>query len=588
MDSLVENDKKTSRQSTGFRSFRTRVIISVLSLLLLLLAVIFFAVSESTSRNTQQIIRESLTAGNLIFRRLLDERTKILIDSTTLLTADFAFRAAYATGDYATRLDTARNYLDRAGDADVMIIVSVAGIVEVDTLHPGKRGDAIPWPQLLEEADAADSYTASAIVVFDEGAFQFVVVPLLVPDLKAWILVGRRLDKSFLDALKKLVIAEVSVVDTSISGKSRVLASTLPDEWSETVLQSIGVGSDGIQDVRMSNDSLVTFMDTLSSASSGNIKVVLQRSLNDAMQPYRRLQKNLVVLFVVAVIIALALAVALGRAVSRPIDMLAGQVRRIADGDFGATILLRRRDEFGQLADSVNDMAKGLAEKEKVRDLLGKVVSREVAAELLSRDITLGGEEREVTVLFSDIRNFTALCEDHQPGEVVAVLNRYLSAMSAAIENEGGVVDKYVGDAVMALFGAPIARDDDPQRAVRAAIGMQRSLAALNSQFSAEGLPILQSGIGVHTGRVIAGNLGSTSRLNYTVIGDAVNLAARLESLTKTLDAEILVSGETRSRAEGFAYRLLDEVQVRGRVATVTVFAVNAGTPDVRAEFTPN
>jgi len=209
-----------------------------------------------------------------------------------------------------------------------------------------------------------------------------------------------------------------------------------------------------------------------------------------------------------------------------------------------------------------------------VRDLLGKVVSREIAEELLSKTIALGGEEKIVTVLFADIKGFTSLCENMAPEAVLTLLNRYLSQITEVIEANRGVVDKYTGDSVMALFGAPLSRANDTQNAIAATLAIQSAMAALNSANRAAGLLAIEAGIGVHTGLVVAGNLGSQNRLNYTVIGDSVNLSARLEGLTRKYHVPNIVSAATRSAAPGFVYRELDLVRVAGKKEPVRIFEV--------------
>ena len=145
-------------------------------------------------------------------------------------------------------------------------------------------------------------------------------------------------------------------------------------------------------------------------------------------------------------------------------------------------------------------------------------------------------------MLFVDIRGFTARCEGASPAEVLALLNRYLTRVTEAIEAEGGVVDKYIGDAVMALYGAPLANPDHAARAVRGALGIHAAVALLNTEFAAEGLAPLAIGVGINTAAVVAGNMGSASRMNYTVIGDGVNIASRVEGLCPFYGAGILVS----------------------------------------------
>jgi Adenylate cyclase, family 3 (some proteins contain HAMP domain) len=186
-----------------------------------------------------------------------------------------------------------------------------------------------------------------------------------------------------------------------------------------------------------------------------------------------------------------------------------------------------------------------LEEREAFRQVFGRFVAPEVADEVLAGRLTDRGERREVTVLFADIRGFTPLSESLEPERLVEVLNRWFTVMVERIEAEGGVVNKFMGDAVVAIFGAPRALDDHADRAVRAARAM---LAAEGELLQAPGAPALRCGIGVNTGRVVAGPVGATSRMEYTVIGEAVNVAARVEALTRKLDASVLVTRATRDR----------------------------------------
>ena len=580
------------RSGFQFSSFRARLLVFVLVPMLAVLAGVFFSVERSTSANTRTVINDSLLVGRDTLRRLLTERRDTLLASSALLTADFAFRTAYATQSYATRLDTAQNYLRRVGIADAMIIVSPDKIVEVDTLHPGKLGDAFSWPELLDAADQSESYTASSVVLIDEGAYQLSVTPFLAPDLKAWIVVGRRLDDAFVRELKKLVRAEVSIVRQH-ERKATVLASSLDATHRVALARATGTAdlsraTTGTRVMELEGSAYVTLEEPLLQLEGGGqVATVLQRSLDEALAPYRPLNQRLLFLFMLGVLVAGVIALWLAQNLSQPVAALARRVERIARGDYAQIMNESRRDELGRLAGSVNDMARGLSDRERVRDLLGKVVSKEIASELLSGKVELGGEERQVTVLFSDIRNFTTLCEQLPATRVVSLLNRYLSRMSEVIEAEGGVVDKYIGDAVMALFGAPVARVDAATAAVRAAIAMQDALRELHALHDAEALPRLATGIGIHTGGVVAGNLGSTHRMNYTVIGDAVNLASRLQGLTREYDSTIIVSAATAAAAPGFAYQSLGEVRVKGKSEVVTIYGLLL-SPASRVQSVPS
>jgi adenylate cyclase len=208
---------------------------------------------------------------------------------------------------------------------------------------------------------------------------------------------------------------------------------------------------------------------------------------------------------------------------------------------------------------------------------------------LMNGRVALGGESLRVTVLFTDIRSFTSISEKMDPQHLVGLLNEYFTEMVGIVMDEGGVVDKYIGDAIMAVFGAPVPKPDDAANAVRAAVRMRRALATLNQRLVARGAPPLRTGIGIHTGEVVAGNIGSERRMEYTVIGDAVNLASRLESSTKELGVNVLVSEDTYALAkDAVVVRPVREITVKGRHQPVMTYEVLglAGEPRLEADET--
>jgi len=216
-------------------------------------------------------------------------------------------------------------------------------------------------------------------------------------------------------------------------------------------------------------------------------------------------------------------------------------------------------------------------EKRRVKQLFGRFVSRDVFERLLENPAlaALGGERREMSVLFSDIRGFTSVSERGNPEDIVAQLNEYFGRMVDVVFRHGGTVDKFVGDMVMALFGAPVADPKHADHAVAAAVDMTRELDDLNVKWKQEGKAALDIGIGINSGEMIAGNIGSERIMSYTVIGDAVNLGARLESLNKEYGTRIIISAATRTLlTETFDLKPLGGVVVKGRTAPVEIFEV--------------
>jgi len=221
------------------------------------------------------------------------------------------------------------------------------------------------------------------------------------------------------------------------------------------------------------------------------------------------------------------------------------------------------------------------AEKRKVKRVFSRYVSPDVYQELLDNPnaASLGGTRREMSVLFSDLRGFTTFSEGRTPEEVIDQLNEYFGAMVEVVFVHRGTVDKFVGDMIMALFGAPLEDADHADNAVRCALAMQQSLQELNKTWRNEGRPELASGIGINSGEMVAGNLGSEKIQSYTVIGDNVNLGARIESLCKEFKAEILTSELTEARLTGdYSLEELGEVIVKGKTRPVKIFRVPLST----------
>jgi class 3 adenylate cyclase len=222
------------------------------------------------------------------------------------------------------------------------------------------------------------------------------------------------------------------------------------------------------------------------------------------------------------------------RRLTRPIRALTAGVTRVAAGDLSRALPVRSRDELGRLTRAFNQMLDGLRQRDFIRSAFGRYVSPEVAQQLLEspEGLRFGGEKRVVTVLMSDLRGYTRFAEQGDPARVMDVLNEYLARMTDIIVQYGGTINEFIGDAVFAVYGAPLAHADHAERAAASALGMQRAMAELNREHAASGLPRFEMGIGVNTGEAVVGNIGSEQRAKYAVVGSAVNIAARVEGAT--------------------------------------------------------
>jgi class 3 adenylate cyclase len=225
--------------------------------------------------------------------------------------------------------------------------------------------------------------------------------------------------------------------------------------------------------------------------------------------------------------------------------------------------------------DLIVQVVKEQQEKKFIRSIFGRYATEEVVEDALRRGLKLGGEEREVTILFSDIRNFTGLAERLEPTEVVDLLNDYFSEMVGVISRNAGILNKFVGDGIVAIFGAPESHGNDAERAVKTALEMMERLKEFNRKLAEKGRPELSIGVGINTGRVVVGNIGSTERMEYTAIGDAVNLASRLEELNKDLGTGILISPSTYEQVKAVVQsKKLGQVKIEGKEKDVWVYEV--------------
>ncbi len=548
---------------------RTKIFVAFSTLIVAVLLTTLLLVELAVRRQAERSLTHELMVTGKVFQRLLAEREGRLTSSSVLLTGDFALKRAIATYDPATLATVAVNYRERSG-LDLLWILDEAGRLLADAAGRERAGTSFGERAPVAEARAT-SKPAAAITAVGDALVQLIAVPVLGPDVIGILVLGTAIDDATARDLEARTGSSVSFLTaerlfaSSWDGATRgrlVLPSGLPER---PVLTKLPSGRH------------LSLLVPVAASLPSPLYALVQRSWDEALAPLHALRRRMTVIGLGALLVALALGVAVAHGVTAPIATLVAGMREVLQGNLGHRVAVARKDEIGFLATSFNEMTGGLEERARIRDVIDKVVSPEVAHELLARGLALGGELREVSVLFADLRDSTALGERLAPSSLLELLNAFLSRMGRAIERQGGIVDKYVGDEIMAVFGAPNDLPDHAERAIAAATGMLDELRALNEE-RAPAAP-LRMGIGIASGTVIAGNVGSPERLNYTVLGDVVNLAARLEALTKEYDVALLMNEATRAGAEPrFAARCLGTVTVRGRAAPTTLYTVETPT----------
>ncbi len=310
----------------------------------------------------------------------------------------------------------------------------------------------------------------------------------------------------------------------------------------------------------------------------GDVAVLTTADAEKVLAPVYDTTKRNLYLTLAVVALSIIFVWFFSKSISTPVKALAVAAGQIEQGMYELDLKAKTRDELGLLTTSFVQMGKGLAERERLKDSFGRFINKEIAELAAQGKLTLGGETKETTIFFSDIRSFTAISEKLEPSEVVEFLNEYMTAMVDCVNLTRGVVDKFIGDAIMAVWGAPTSAGspvEDALNCIRAAMRMRAVLIVFNRGRGGDKKPIIRIGCGINSGPVVAGQIGSNKRMEYTVIGDAVNLASRTEALNKPMGTDILITEYTYNLVKD--YVLVEEmpsVTVKGKEKPLKMFAV--------------
>ncbi len=319
-----------------------------------------------------------------------------------------------------------------------------------------------------------------------------------------------------------------------------------------------------------------SYLGTFRKSLVGNFSIILTVREDYAFAEVYNIQRRNIYLMIAAVNLAILAVLLYSRSLSDPIIKLTMAAQKIARGHFDVKVRNKNRDEIGILTKAFNSMSEGLQERENLKVSLGRLVNKEIAEKALKGKLQLGGEKRKVAILFSDIRNFTTMSEKMQAQEIVHFLNSYFSDMVERIIAHQGTVDKFIGDAIMAHWGAAQDHENAALAAIHTALEMREALRKINKKRRGKKQSLLRFGIGINYGSVVAGQIGSEQHLNYTVIGDAVNVAARLEALTKRIGIDILVTNNAleKIKKNEFSLASLGNIDVRGKEKAIGIYAL--------------
>ena len=309
-----------------------------------------------------------------------------------------------------------------------------------------------------------------------------------------------------------------------------------------------------------------------------DLAVLTTAEAEKVLEPVYKTTFRNILLMIAVLAISVIFVWFFSKSISNPVKTLASAAGEIEQGNYEPELKPTTSDEIGLLTKSFVRMAKGLAERERLKDSFGRFINKEIAELAMRGELALGGETKQTTIFFSDIRSFTSISEKLEPNEVVEFLNEYMTQMVECVNDTHGVVDKFIGDAVMAVWGAPTSAGspkEDALNCIRAALSMRAALIVFNKGRGGTKKPIIRIGCGINTGPVVAGQIGSKKRMEYTVIGDAVNVASRTEALNKPFATDILITENTYNLVKDeVSVEEMPPVMVKGKETPLRMFAV--------------
>ncbi len=505
------------------------------------------------------------------FQTELDDDLADLTLASRVLADDGATIHAVARHDAGRARHLAQMFVDVYPSIDVLLVEDGGQVLaQVGVEHPPERIDAI-----AELGDLLTGKTVKAVVEHGcesptSDAPPAYVIGVPIP--AGGVVVCLPLDRGYLENSSAKLGLQLALAVVAEHNDHRLVGET-PDFPSG----ALGVGGRETQIVDVGDRSwaVARFEPRQLGGRLGQVGMLAALDVTDVHIIVRRNLLYALAVLAVAAGISVVVGSRLASVMSNALKRVNFALKRVEQLDYVHVEPVHTGDELEDLASGFNRMVDGLKERDKLRTTFGKYMTAAVMDHLLGGKVALGGESLRVTILFTDIRGFTSISEKMDPQQLVGLLNEYFTEMVSIVMDEGGVVDKYIGDAIMAVFGAPVSKPGDAVNAVRAAVRMRRALRDLNERLTSRGLPPLKTGIGIHTGEVVAGNIGSERRMEYTVIGDAVNLASRLESNTKELGVNVLISEDTyevtKSAVETRAVR---EIVVKGRKQPVMTYEV--------------
>ncbi|MDI7165703.1 adenylate/guanylate cyclase domain-containing protein [Leptospira santarosai] len=542
--------------------------------------IIFFASSAFREDSEVRVLQNNLNLVNILGLKIKTDIKEILSNGKQIVGAlvkgkegisfadiffqndpDFIYAGLYQIeGDSPFAINQFYNepYLSELG-------VSPKTIFNLVQNRPGFIQKSVLTGGRMENLSAEFKEPIFAIAIPSSGSNSNVLVLIL------------RLEK-FLNAFQKQDISEVFMVNGEgdlIAHSDAKLLQSNTNFMNLPIVESMVKSSENTKQIEYKDKDGKAWFGSYQKLGFGGAAVISIVPEDKAFEAVYKIQKTNLLIMGIALCLALLIVFFFAKTITKPLLHLLQATTEIARGNFKVKIRSTTKDEVGLLTNYFVDMGKGLEEREKVKDALGRFVNKEIAEMVLKHELTLGGERKMCAIFFSDIRSFTSISEKLQPEEVVEFLNEYMTEMVHCVNETHGIVDKFIGDAIMATWGAAKTSDKDAENAVNGSLMMREALLKFNQGRGGEKKPIIQIGCGLNYGPVIAGQIGSEQRLEYTVIGDAVNLASRVEALNKPFGTDILITQNLLDHVPDiFNVEKMQSIKVKGKEEPQVIYAV--------------
>jgi len=524
----------------------------------------------------QQLVDEvddRVTDAEKAFQTELDDDLSDLMLASRILSADGATTRAIQDHDVARARALAQIFVGVYPNIDVLLVQSDGRVLtQVGCDHPPDDVSSVPEMAAVSKGTELKGVVEHGCESPSSGAPAAYVIGVPLPGVGA-VFTCMPVDAEYLRNSAAKLGLELALAVLGGDANQKIVGAT--QEFPSTAVGVAGPTDTTIVDSGSRSWAVQRFEPRQLHGRLGAVSMVAALDVTDIHTIVRRNLLYALAILAVAAVISVAFGSRLAGVMSVALKSVNVAVMKVEKLDYVHVEGVHTGDELEALASGFNTMVDGLKERDKLRTTFGKYMTATVMEHLLAGKVALGGASIKVTILFTDIRSFTSISEKMDPQQLVGLLNEYFTEMVGIVMQENGVVDKYIGDAIMAIFGAPVPTKDDPVNAVRAAVKMRSALHELNKRLEARGVPRLRTGIGIHTGDVVAGNIGSEKRMEYTVIGDAVNLASRLESNTKDLGVNVLISEDTYELTKHvIEARAVKEITVKGRKQPVMTYEV--------------